>query len=83
MWCIKDLMLSLQRLGVLWYSGFDPCPGRFHMPQSWPKYQTNENILQLCSCRGAQNLPPENVSLWHADYFQLKTIKAQRLRKKC
>ena len=25
-----------------------------------------------------QNLSPQNVSLWHMDYFELKTIKAQR-----
>lgn len=30
---------------------------------------------------GEQNLPPENVSLWHADYFTLKTIRPKRLRK--
>ena len=23
-------------------------------------------------------MPPQNVSLWHADYFKLRTIKAQK-----
>ena len=27
---------------------------------------------------GEQNLSTQNVSLWHMDYFELKTIKAQR-----
>ena len=29
-------------------------------------------------CKGEQHMPPLNVALWHMDYFELKTIKAQR-----
>ena len=33
---VKDLMLSLQQLGLLLWHGFDPWPVNFHMPQTWP-----------------------------------------------
>ena len=29
--------VSLQRLGLLWWLGFDPWPGNFHMVQVQPK----------------------------------------------
>ena len=27
---------------------------------------------------GEQNMPPQNMPLWHVDYFELKAIKAQQ-----
>ena len=34
---VKDLELSLQQFGLLWWSGFKPWPGNFHMPQGQQK----------------------------------------------
>ena len=34
---VKDLVLSLQQLGLLLWYRFDPWPGNFHMPQVQPK----------------------------------------------
>ena len=34
---VKDLVLSLQQLGLLLWYRFDPWPGNFHMPWLWPK----------------------------------------------
>ena len=34
---VKDLVLSLQRLGLLLWCRFDSWPRNFHMPQAWPK----------------------------------------------
>ena len=34
---VKDLAMSLQRLGSLPWRGLDPWPGNFHMPCIWPK----------------------------------------------
>ena len=33
---VKALALSLQWFGSLLWHEFDPWPGNFHMPQSWP-----------------------------------------------
>ena len=33
----KDLVLSVQCLGLLLWCRLDPCPGNFHMLQAWPK----------------------------------------------
>ena len=32
---VKDLVLSLQRLGLLLWCRLDPQPGNFHMPWVW------------------------------------------------
>ena len=47
---IKDLVLSLQQLGLLLWCGFDPWPGYFHVLKAWPKkehtvYRKNEILL--------------------------------------
>ena len=34
---VKDLVVSLQWLGLLLWSGFDPWPGNSHMPWAWLK----------------------------------------------
>ena len=34
------------------------------------------------STSGKENLPSQSVSLWQADYFELKTIKAQTTKNK-
>ena len=34
---IKDLAWSLQWLRLLLWLGFHPWPGKFHVPQAWPK----------------------------------------------
>lgn len=34
---VKDLVLSLQQLGMLLWHGFHPWPGTFHMPWVQPK----------------------------------------------
>ena len=34
---VKDLALTLQWLRSLLWLGFDPCPGKFHMPLAQPK----------------------------------------------
>ena len=34
---VKDLVLSMQQLGLLLWHKFDPWPRNFHMPQVWPK----------------------------------------------
>ena len=39
----KDLILSLQRLGLLLWHEFDPCLRNFHILQVWPK----KDILHL------------------------------------
>lgn len=31
---------------------------------------------------GVQNKPPQNVLIWHVDYFELKIIKAQQSQEK-
>lgn len=31
------------------------------------------NILEITE--GDQNIPPQNMQLWHEDYFELKAIK--------
>lgn len=31
---------------------------------------------------GNQNIPPPNMSLWHKDYFELKTIETLQMSKK-
>lgn len=36
-------------------------------------------LLPIIS-QGEQNTPPQNVSLWDVDYFQLKTIRAQQIQ---
>ena len=33
---VKDLVLSLQRLGWLLWLGLDTWPENFHVPQVWP-----------------------------------------------
>ena len=33
---VKDLVLSLQHLGLLLWHGFEPFPRNFHMLQAWP-----------------------------------------------
>lgn len=30
---------------------------------------------------GAQNMPPQNISLWHKHYFKLKAIMKQQMHK--
>lgn len=45
-------------------------------PSLWEYFTTN---LYTLATVGEQNMPPENVSLWHADYFEPKTIKAQKV----
>ena len=34
---VKDLALSVLRLGPVLWCGFDPWPGYFHMPGAWSK----------------------------------------------
>ena len=41
--CVKDLMLSLQWLGLLLWYTFDPWPGNFHMPSAQPKEGKKKN----------------------------------------
>jgi len=36
---VRDLALSLQQLGSRLWHWFDPWPGNFHMPQTWPKHR--------------------------------------------
>ena len=35
--CVKDLLLSLQRLQSQLWQGFNPRPKNFFMPQAWSK----------------------------------------------
>ena len=49
---VKDLMLSLQWLGLLLWHGFDPWPGNFHMPWVQPAkkiHQLKTNAF-VCKC---------------------------------
>ena len=39
---VKDLVLSMQQLGLLLWHKFDPWPRNFHMPQVWPKKKKKE-----------------------------------------
>ena len=32
---------------------------------------------------GYQNIPPENMPLWHKDYFELKATEKEQMREKC
>lgn len=32
--------------------------------------------------KGVQNKSPQNVSLWHVDYFKMKTVKTQQTQEK-
>ena len=44
----KDMTLSLQQLGSLLWHGFDPWPGKFHMPCVQPeKKKKKENQMVL------------------------------------
>lgn len=38
--------------------------------------------LQLVAFEGVQNRPPEDVPLWHLNYFELKAVKTPQARKK-
>ena len=52
---VKDLVLSLQRLGLLVWHRFDPWPGNFHMLIAQPKTKQNKTNKQKhpssLSCR--------------------------------
>lgn len=40
--------------------------------------QTSREVSEE-GTEGAQGRPPQNVSLWYANYFELKTSKAQKI----
>ena len=56
---VKNLALSLQRLRVLLWCGFDPWPGNFHMPRAWPKKREKKKKLCLCICVSQSVRSPE------------------------
>ena len=50
---VKDLVLSLQQLGLLLWCGFDPWPRSFHRPQVQPekkkrKEKEEKRKLNVC-----------------------------------
>ena len=45
---VKDLALSLQRLGLLLRCGFEPWPGNVHMLQLWQKTKNNNKKKPIC-----------------------------------
>jgi len=53
-------------------------------------YSPVEKVLQFSlkkvnreyCVEGVQNKPPQNVLIWHVDYFELKIIKAQQSQEK-
>ena len=45
----KDLVLSVQCLGLLLWCRLDPCPGNFHMLQAWPKKKKKEREREMFS----------------------------------
>ena len=46
---VKDLVLSLQRLSLLW-CGFDPWLGNFHLIQVWPKKEREKENHSHVRC---------------------------------
>lgn len=38
----------------------------------------NSHLNYIITSAGVQNRPPQDVSLWHVDYFEPKAIKASR-----
>ena len=44
---LKDLVLSLQHLGLLLWCRFNPWPRNFHMSQAWQKKKKEVKILQI------------------------------------
>lgn len=40
------------------------------------QFQLITTFFSLNTSEGVQNEPPQNVSLWHVDYLELKMIKA-------
>ena len=54
---VKDLVLSLQQLGVLLWRGFDPWPVNFYIPRMWPKTPPRQHS----PTRGANLLQPQVI----------------------
>ena len=42
----------------------------------------NSHLNYIITSEGVQNRPPQDVSLWHADYFELKALKTSQAHKK-
>ena len=42
---VKDPALSLQWLGSLLWSSFDPLPRNFHVPRAWPNKKEGFGVL--------------------------------------
>ena len=56
---VKDLVISLQHLGLLLWHGFDPWPRNFHMPWAW---LLKKMILELPG--GSPVKDPTSSLLW-------------------
>lgn len=52
--------------------------GRLSWPTNSPSLLCHPIILSWLLTEGAQNMPAQNMPLWHKDYFELITLKKQK-----
>lgn len=80
---VKNLALSLQRLRVLLWCGFDPRPGNFHMPRAWPKKrEKKKKTVSMYMCISISQIT-WNQWPWYNDFEGSVQKKIQSLPGLC
>ena len=59
---VKDLVLSLQWLRLLWWYRYHLWPRNFHMPWEWPK-KSMGHFYEVVSLLSASLLPSESLTI--------------------
>lgn len=67
----RKRLISFQQLNKSWAIQNDQ---KMNSTMIWNNYFNGSE--------GEQNIPPQNMPPWHADYFELKVIKTEQTQKK-